>query len=226
MNKKNLLWIAISAIFPAVFNAVVFMTADTHTDTFWTSYAFIHFAYFILLIMIFSTKKKSCQSFMGYPLIGITWVFFLLESAIGIGFIVYREASFKTAFIPQIIVAAIFGIVLISNILANDKDELSDGQNRNEVLFMKNAIAELDLLYAQIKDQAFKKKFEKTSDTFRSGQIKSDPSLAGLENNLLICINNLKVAVNEKDYSNGENILEEIDKIQLERNSRIMLSKK
>jgi len=68
MVKKTVLWIILDLIFLAIFNAMFFILGGReHNVSVWLSYAFIHFAYLMLILTpILIRKGKSAVVFGGF----------------------------------------------------------------------------------------------------------------------------------------------------------------
>ena len=97
MNKTNGLSLILKLIFPVFFNLIFFIVLGyRHNSTVWISYAFINFAYLMLMLTpLMLTKGKSAHVF-GLSVYGITFTYFLLQLIIGIGFISLTFASIRT----------------------------------------------------------------------------------------------------------------------------------
>lgn len=223
MKRTNMLWIALSLIFVGAFNIAVFLAVQTFTATFWASYGFIHFSYLMLVVSFSTIPKVKGSVVFGYPLIYISWTYFVVELIAGIIFMVFKDFNFTAAFIIQLIFASLYGMAYIPNRIANDISAAADAIRGEEILYIKNAASELNSLISQAEDTAFKKKLEKLYDEIRSSQVKSYPALAGIENHIIMQIEDLKERVLAGDYINADGIINDLLKLVFERNSKIAM---
>ena len=120
MKKLNVLWIILDLIFLVIFNAIFFLAGGVErVASVWISYAFIHFAYVMLVITPFLIRKSKSSVVFGYSLYSISAVYFLIQFVTGIVFIFISPESNTAAFLVQLCIAGIYGIILVSNMIAN-----------------------------------------------------------------------------------------------------------
>lgn len=223
MKKTQILWWAIRLIFIIVFNVVVFLIIEDFTMSFWVSYGFIHFAYLMLLFSSLSSPRVKDKFVFGYPLIYLSIFYFVLEFLIGIIFMIFKTATFNVSFIPQFILAAIFGIIYIFNMIGNETSIASEKESARNIFFIKNATSEINLLMSQVSDIPLRKRLEKLYDSIRSSQVKSDPALAGIEANIMVKIEKIREQISERDFKNVIITIDEIMALVSERNSKIAM---
>ena len=121
MGKKSVLWIILDLIFLAVFNTVFFVAGGFHHPaSVWISYGFIHFSYLMVIITPFLIRKSSSAAVFGFSLYSVSYSYFLLEFVVGLIFVLIKSDSFKAALVIQIIIAGLYGVLLISNLIANE----------------------------------------------------------------------------------------------------------
>ena len=121
MSKNSVLWIILDLIFLVVFNTVFFVAGGfDHPASVWISYGFIHFSYLMVIITPFLIRKSSSAAVFGFSLYSISSAYFLLEFVVGLIFILIKSDSFKAALVVQIIIAGFYGVLLISNLIANE----------------------------------------------------------------------------------------------------------
>ena len=222
-NKSNFLWIALILVFLVIFNVVVFLTTSEFTVAFWVSYGFIHFAYLMLVISCSAMPKAKNAVVLGYPMIYLSFVYFVAAFIVGLIFMLFKNASFNLAFIPQLIIAGVYAFLYISNMLANESTMGNESKEQDEIFYVKTAAAEISQIMNQPGDISLKKKLEKLYDSIRSSQVKSHPALAGIEYNIIIKIEELKEKVNSNDYTAANSIIDSLLNLLNERNNKISL---
>ncbi|CAG7653998.1 hypothetical protein PAECIP111802_05646 [Paenibacillus allorhizosphaerae] len=222
MRKRiNSLWIVLSLVFVVILNIIIFLINTNFTTTFWVSYGFIHFAYLMLVISSSSMPKAKNELVFGYPLIYVSSLYFICAFLIGSIFIYFKNASFISSFIPQLIIAGLYVQAYISNIIINEKTISNEIESQYHISYIKNAASELSLLMVQSTDPIVKKKLEKLYDSFRSSQVKSYPSLFEIEERIKQHLQILKANLQTNDYSEVNHVIETINGLLMERNGKI-----
>ena len=214
MKKKNVLWTILNSIFLIVFNALFFTLSDNteHNASVWISYGFIHFAYLMLLITPKLIRKggKSTAVF-GFSLYAISSVYFLIQFVTGLAFILVAPESFKAALIIQLCLAGLYCIMLISHMLSNEYTAEAEEKRQSQIEYIKDVSAQLKSLLEKISDKETKKKVERVYDAIYSSPVKSHPSLAQMEKNIIQSVNDLEHEVTtghkEKTISLANSIL-------------------
>jgi len=196
MKKKNVLWIVLDLIFLIVFNAIFFMAGGSeHPTSVWISYGFIHFAYLMLILTPFLIRQGKSSFVFGYSLYSISAIYFFIEFVTGIIFILISPETFQTAFLVQLSIAGLYGIFLISNMIANEHTADAEEKRQVQIAFVKDASIKIKGLLDLISDKETKKKVEQVYDTIYSSPVKSHPNLAQMENLILQSINGIELAV-------------------------------
>lgn len=222
MNKKlNLLWILLSLVFVVVFNVIIFLINTTFTTAFWVSYGFIHFSYFMLVLSSLTLPKAKNSLILGYPLIYLSYLYFVCAFIIGLVFMYFKNVSFTISFIPQLIIGGLFVQAYISNLIFNVKTINKEQESEYYIHYIKHATSEISLLMDQSTDIVLRKRIEKLYDSFRSSQVKSHPIIYGLEENIIQYIQILKQNINKNDYAVSNEVIDTIYRLLLERNKKI-----
>jgi signal transduction histidine kinase len=196
MKKINLLWIILDLVFLLLFNTFFFVLGGTeHNVSVWVSYGFIHFAYLMLLLTPRLIRKGKSSSIFGFSLYSISAVYFLVEFATGIIFILIYPESQKAALLVQLCIAGLYIIILISNMIANEHTADAEEKRQYQIAYVKDASIKLKSLLESISDKETKKKVEKVYDAIYSSPAKSNVNLMQIENSILQSINELEDAV-------------------------------
>jgi hypothetical protein len=200
MKKTSVLWIILDLIFLLVFNAIFFLSGGTgHNVSVWISYGFIHFAYLMLLLTPLLIRKCKSAAVFGFSLYSISAVYFIVEFVAGMIFIFVTPESSVAALLVQLCIAALYGVMLISHIIANERTADAEETRQNKIASIKDTSAKLKSLLGRISDKEAKKKVEKVSDMICSLPVQSYPNLAQMENRILQAINELEDAISRGD---------------------------
>jgi len=216
MKKTNVLWAILNTIFLIVFNALFFVLGGfEHNASVWVSYGFIHFAYLMLLLTPMLIRGGKSKAVFGFSLFSISAAYFLVELITGAIFIQIAPESYKSAFLTQLCIAGLYGAVLVSNMIANERTAYVEVQGQNQIEFVKDASARLKGLLDRISDKGTRKKVEKAYDALYSSPVKSHPDLAEMEDRILLSVDEICDAVSEgnekKVLSAADSLIAAID---------------
>lgn len=220
MNNKHLLWIALDLVFLIVFNIVFFMLGGTeHSSSVWVSYSFIHFAYIMLLITPWLVSKST--DILGFPLYSISSTYFIVVFVVGLIFIFKHTTNYTVAFLVQVVIAGIYAIILISNMLANKNTVESVEHHEMELQYVRNASSKLKYIMDSISDRKLYKKVEQLYDLLHSSPAKSSNLVRDYELTVLELVDVLKKNIDENDTDATENTIDKIEHNANERNRRL-----
>jgi len=222
MKKTSILWIILDLIFLIIFNVVFFVLGGVeHSASVWISYVFIHFAYLMLIITPILTRKGKSSAVFGFSLYSISSVYFFVELITGVIFILISPDSYKSALLVQLIIAGFYGIILISNMIANERTADDEEKRKYEISYVKDASAKLKGMLDVVADKEAKRKVEKLYDAVYSSPVKSHPNLAQMENRILQSINELDEAIYEGNKDNIMSLANSLLSAVNERNMRL-----
>lgn len=225
MNKKAILWVILDLIFLVVFNTVFFaMTGFQHTATVWISYGFIHFAYLMVIVTPFLIRKSSSAAVFGFSLYSISSTYFLIEFVTGIVFIILKSDPVKIAVVVQIVIAGIYGVLLISHLIANESTADSVERHEDEVAYIKEASIRVKALVGKTVDKKANKEIERAYDLLHSSPTKSTSAVRYLESSIMSQISNLEDAVQAGDADLIIATAGEIIATMEERNKKLRLA--
>ena len=222
MKKINILWLILGSIFLIVFNVFFFMLGGTeHNLSVWISYGFIHFAYLMLILTPKLIRGGKSKAIFGFTLYAISSVYFFAQLVIGTVFILIAPESINATLLTQLGIAGLYGIILIINMIANERTADAEEKRQYEISYVKNASAQLKGLLDSVDDKEAKRKVERVYDAVYSSPVKSHANLAQMESRILQSINELEDAIgvgsNEKIISLANSLLAAVN----ERNMRL-----
>lgn len=193
MKKTYVLWAILDLIFLVVFNAFFFILGESgHGASVWISYGFIHLAYLMLLLTPFLVRKGKNAAVFGFSLYSLSSIYFIFELIVGIAFILFSQDDFKVALLVQLCIAGLYGIALISNMIANEHTADAEEKRQHKIDYVKQASVDLKSILESVEDKEAKKKVERVYDALYSSPVKSHPSLAQTESQILMSINELR----------------------------------
>lgn len=218
MKKTNILWFIIDLVFLVVFNVIFFMTGGfERTTTAWISYGTIHFAYLMLLLTPVFTTKGTRQALYGATVFTISITYFIVEFAVGLLFIVLKFLPYQLAIIVQLLLFGVYVVLLVSNILANEKTQESMKRHETEIIYTKDYASMLRPLIDQAQDRQMSRKIEFFYDLMHSSQAKSCEEVKDLEARIERGIEELKFSVYSDPNFNDYSLVDDLVRLATER---------
>ena len=222
MKKVNILWIVLNSIFLILFNTLFFVLGGSdHNASVWISYSFIHLAYFMLLFTPLYINKNKNMAIFGYPLFSVSSTYFLIQFVTGVVFILVAPEGYKAALTIQLCLAGLYGIVLISCMIANEYTAKADDVRQEQVAYVKVATAKMKSILENINDKEIRKQVERVYDAINSSPVKSRPSLAQIENEILVAVDELDEVVSNGDKEQTLSLIKSLVKMVDERNVKL-----
>ena len=224
MKKKNVLWIVLDLIFLIIFNAFFFLLGGVeHNVSVWLSYGFIHFAYFMMILTPILIRKGKSVAIFGFSLYSISSVYFIVELLTGIIVILIAPVVYTAALLVQLVIAGVYAIVLISNMIANEATADAEEKRQFHIEYVKEASAKTKGLADRVTDRKIKKKIERVYDAIHSSPVKSHPNLAQMESGILQAICKLEDAISDEDNESINSLAASLLADINERNIRLKL---
>lgn len=222
MNKKSVLFMLLDLVFLAVFNVVFFVVGGVeHVASVWISYGFIHFAYIMVLVSSIMTRKSSCSAVLGMPLYAISAAYFFIAFIAGLIFVLVASVSYKASLVVQVIIAGIYAVILLTNLIANEYTADNVARHETEVAYIKNIAAELKALVGKASDKQANKEIEKAYDVVHASPAKSSIAVDEIEKRIDCVVFELRNAVKQDDTAQIAVIAQEIVELTEERNRKL-----
>lgn len=224
MKKTKFFWYLLDSIFLIVFNIYFFLLKGFDEPTsVWISYTSIHISYLMLLITPYLVRKGSTSVDYGRPLFVITTSYFFLALIIGVVFIILSSDTYTISLLVQLTIAAIFAVLLLTNLIANEFTANNIEKHEVELKYVKESSSKLDALLKQISDDSIRKKIEKAYDLVHSSQVKSSYNVKSVEQNVIAEIDNLEKALKQNNFEKIQLIVDKICNLANERNRQLKL---
>jgi hypothetical protein len=192
-----------------------------HNVSVWASYSFIHFAYLMLLLTPRLIRREKSSAVFGFSLYSISAIYFLIEFAAGIVFILFYSENYKIVFLVQICIAGLYGIILIANMIANEHTANAEEERHYQIAYVKDASSKIKELLDKINDNEARKKVANIYDAINSSPVKSHTGLMETEQKILASIDELKDAVSTGDKESIISLATRLLSTVNERNMRL-----
>ncbi|MBS4178293.1 hypothetical protein [Lederbergia citrea] len=209
MSNHSMWWI-LNSIFVVVFDTVFFLLVNTVTDIQWVSLAFLHISYFIVVFFGTYLKNKMTNIVLGYPIIYLSILYFLLTFILSLAIVTFEFTSIKITFILHFIILGVYLFLLFSNLMMNKHTAQQTAVERKSIGFIKENIAGLEQLKAAPIAASKKNRIEEIIELLRYGQVVSHNDTFDLEYSIRQHINDLISVTSDEELSHKLQKLEEL----------------
>lgn len=189
-KKKNALLVAIIfLVVAAVYNLVLFLTADesVRTDAFWTAYAFVWVAFLGIIgsVLYVAADIKGSKLSVSFINVLISLIYFGVEFIASIIIMAVKTEDYVPALVVQIIVFAIYVVVFIVFAIAKNYNEDHFRENDKAVGYIKKLSSTINVCYNAERDYDLKEKIRKLYDLCRTSTPAAKEDVAELEATIL-----------------------------------------
>ena len=162
MTKKNILTIILDSVFIVTFNVLFFLNGGTqHVAAVWTAYGFLHFAYLMVLITPLIASKGSTAVLSKTTTYTISLLFFIVELLFAIVTFITKTERVKMVISIETVLCAIYVIILVINLLADDSIANKQKRHESENDFIKGISNQIKYIQTLVSDNNAKKKLER-----------------------------------------------------------------
>ena len=225
MKKSKVLGSLIHLIVLALFNALYFGIGGVdHPASAWISYGFIHFSYVMMIITPYITQKGKDRATYAASMYTITSAYFAIELIVGAIIIIVAPEGHKFSLFSQLIMAAIYLIILFGNMIADEHTAKYVEKHEAELIYVKESCSMLKAIMSDISDKQLYRKVEKAYDLIQSSPVKSATNVLSIESQVISEIDNLGLAVRNDDATAISASADKIVRLANERNHLLRLS--
>lgn len=225
MKKSKILGSLIHLIVLALFNALYFgLGGVDHPASAWISYGFIHFSYVMMIVTPYITQKGKDRATYAASMYTITSAYFIIELIVGGIIIIVAPEGHKFSLFSQLIMCAIYLIILFGNMMADEHTAKAVEKHEAELLYVKESCVMLKAILSDISDKQLYRQVEKAYDLIQSSPVKSAASVHSIEGQVINEIDNLGLAVRNGDATAISNATDRIIRLANERNRLLRLA--
>ena len=224
--KANILKIIIGLIFLIVFNTLFFLLGGTErTTTEWVCYGFIHAAYLCLLSTPLFCNAGKGDSILSASLYLRALFFFFTELIVGICFLWYNSDSYLWPVIVQCVLLAIFWILQLMSVLANDATKSSLTKQKQERVYIRSLAENVKESMRKVSDSVLRKQMTSCYEALISSSIESFPEAAAAEMELEVAVNALCSAADVDDSKMLNLLIQNVQVALKHRNQAIRMAR-
>lgn len=203
--KGNIFKVVIGSIFIVLFNALFFYLGGIeHTEVDWICYGFIHASYLCVLLTPLFCKSGKGLEVLSYSLYLRALFYFFTELVIGCICLVIAPENPTWPLVLQGTLLAIFLVLQMMSVLANDATIQSSQKQKEESLYLRDMVQRIRISMRDISDADIKKHLERCYDAISNSSLQSYPQAKDAEINLNNAVEVLCSAIENRDYENIE----------------------
>ena len=220
MIKKNILTIILDTVFIVAFNILFFVNKGTnHNAAVWICYGFLHFSYIMFLLTPVIEAKGKTAYLSRLSTYSISLSYFLIELVFSTE-IILNENSFGTKIVISIqtILATIYIILLITNLLVNDATANKQVRHDIENDFIKTNSAKAKFIESITTDSRLRSRINDLYYTIHSSPIRSSTDVSVFEKNITDLLNKLEDSVSKNSEKEANELITEIERLVNKRN--------
>lgn len=223
--KANTIKIVLGLIFLVVFNALFFLLGDaSHSTTDWVCYGFIHVAYLCLLATPLLCQTKKGEFVLSASLYLRALCYFFTELVVGLAFIfynAYNPISHSWPTIIQALLLAVFLILQLLSVWANDATKGSLAKQRQERVYIRTLAEKLHGAMQQVNDPALRKQLTDCYESLSQSSIETFPEAAEAEAVLEKAVNTLCALVQKGETAGLAEQIQQLQDAMKQRNQAV-----
>ncbi len=200
MKRKSSFWTgAIFVLLTIIFNIISFWFIEDYTSSFWVSVAFGNASIVMFALAIFAINKKGKDVYLDYQNDMVIGGYYILCNILNICFILFRMQNTKVNLFVNILLLAIYLVVLFIFFGANTNTRAQieyDKQERDAFYLLKE---KAELLLDKNPNRQVNKKIEYLYDRICSCQINRAANVEDMDEQILSGLNELSSIVCSED---------------------------
>lgn len=217
MTKKKLITILLESIFLIAFNVLFFINSGfEHPTGTWICYGFLHFSYLMMIFTPFIETKEYISKTTSYTISSLYFVCELVFVLINLIFNKIIGAKFVIS--VQVILTAIYFIVLFTNLITNETTKNKASQHNIENNFIKLISAKAKYIESIISSSKEKNRMNNLYYTIHSSPIKSSNDVIIYEEKIVDSLDALENAAEQNDETMISEKITEIEQLINKRN--------
>lgn len=222
MNKKSVLYLLLELVILVIFN-IFFYTfgCSDYSASVWISYVFIHLAFGMMAATPYFTRKNKGATIFGFSLSSVSAAYFFVEFAVGLIFIFLNADKVKVPIIIQIVLAGLYGIILLLFLIKSEKAADTHKKISEEMNHMRTAATKVKAHFNKAEDKKLNKQLEKVYDELIESPVRSHATVKYLEVEILSKAYLLDNTVNALDVDKAVDVTKDMLSLIKDRNKAL-----
>lgn len=220
--KNKVICLTTSVVFLLSFNIIFFLfKTGSLTESVWCSYAFIHVGCIAFLLACFlENSYKETALKLSSSAIGLGY--FLCAFCVGMVVIFLAPESAKIPIAIQVILLAAFLILIITNMVNNDKIQQKVIEREENIQYVDSVCRILNSIMEDCQDANILHKLEKLYDVVHASPIMRNEAAWSVEDNIINSVFTLEKQVKSISVEQAN---EEIEQLIVAANKRNLIVK-
>lgn len=221
--KKNMLRCGAGVLLLLiVYNMLAFFIPFVHNGPFWLAYGFTTFAIVMQLPLLFSAfhDGKRTQSWLyGFPIARIGGIYLVVQLCVG--FAAMAVSGWIPLWLLMVVEALLLGgtaIVFLTTDAMRDEIQSQDAKLQKDTSAMRELQSRAYAMLGQTKDPRLCAELKAFAEHLRYSDPVSNDMTRELENNLLVCIDDMEKALVDCDAACAMELCQKAETTLTERN--------
>lgn len=220
--KSNVLKVIIALVFLVLFNVLFFLLGGTEQSSVnWVCYGFIHVAYICLLITPLLCNLGKGLTMLSASLYLRALFYFFTELVVGVICMAIALQSMTWPLIIQGVLFAVFIVLQLMGVLANDATRASVQKQKTESLLVRTLAEQIRLHMKEMDDVDMRKEVGRCYDALNNCSIESFPEAQDIELSLRNAVEMLCSAIEDSDKEQIRKKAQRVRNVVQERNAVI-----
>lgn len=229
MNKNALRSGIAVLLLLIVYNVLAFVIPFAHTAPFWVTYGFTTLAIVMQLPVLFSAfhDGKHAQSWLySFPIARIGGIY--LAAQLVVGFVAMAISGWIPLWLLIVVEALLLGGAAMSLLTTGSmRDEIKsqDAKLQKDTSVMRELQSRACAMLGQTKDSRLCAVLQAFADNLRYSDPVSNDTTRELENNLMVCVDDMEKALVDGDAASVMELCRKAEAVLTERNRLCKLNK-
>ena len=177
----------------------------------------------MMILTPYITHKGKDRATYAASMYTISSTYFLIELILGGIIIIVGSEGHKFSLFSQLIIAALYLIILFANMMADEHTAKAVEKHEAELIYVRESCSMLKSILNDINDKQLYRQVEKAYDLIQSSPVKSSHSVHSIESQVICEIDNLGSAVRYGDNAAISAATDKIIRLANERNRVLRL---
>lgn len=224
--KSKMMKVIIALAFPVVFNLLFFLIGGTEqSELNWVCYGFINAAFLCMLLTpAFESRARASAVLTGSLYLRVM-LYVVAELAVGLAFMAAAPADTMWAILTQSVMLAVFVVMQLMGILANDATGRSLARQRAASLNIRSLAGSLQMQLQGIDDAGVRRQVAECHELLRNSPIETPEECADADVRLREAVEALCGAVESGDADDIKKQCGQVRRAVQNRNNLIRLSR-
>jgi len=228
INKNPALLGIILFVAMLAYSLILFIAVNDKNANFWIGYSFTIVAFLLQIVTdvpLLYNKNSLKDIFFGIPMEELGSIYLIVQLILG--FIIIFVPNFNTtlAIVLNIIVLAVFFVVLISSFIAKDVIVKVDEKVQQKTFYIKSLLSDVEIINSKTEDPVLRKSLKSLEDTIKYSDPMSHDSLNTIENKIELKVSQLGGIIENGKAEDSKALINEIELLFVERNKKCKVLK-